>query len=484
MQLREVGNRVNFIKRSLHTLDSQIGHLQDLSVLTVDTLKTLTAQRASEASKVHNQITRELSLSKNVVPSIAPVATDTGPHSKSSAIGKRSVGAYFGSSFPQAGANIADSLFGIGVGGGAGTESSRRVGPSPGPGLGLDPVLSTALSPERRGFFGLGHLVAEAGSSGGAGPSAFVQSAVAISPSELRLRGHSLTQSKLTRPEEPGLSDSPSSLPNVPSPGAQFHISSTPSQPTGSSHPELTPAGLYQQRLQADSTTVEFGAFVGKYETESESGVDEAVKEEGENCVCAYPTVVVISKTLGSAQPACFPARTAKPGNAEVLGTGERGGGEGGYVNEAFCDDEGRSGSPSSQSAEHEAPPAPESSPGDARRSPPSCAQAPSVAPERPRGRRSRERSVSRPPDSPPFRCEERSGSGVRNAGRKPNRTRGLSFSVSLGCGLRLPGARAFPCPDQDPRRALTGVFSCPVLSLSLCSWVGLRVFTLDVTGA
>uniref|UniRef100_A0A673AZX6 non-specific serine/threonine protein kinase n=1 Tax=Sphaeramia orbicularis TaxID=375764 RepID=A0A673AZX6_9TELE len=140
MQLKEVGNRVNYIKRSLHTLDSQIGHLQDLSALTVDTLKTLTAQRASEASKVHNQITRELSLSKNVVPSIAPVATDTGPHSKSSVICKRSVGAYFGSSFPQAGANIADSLFGIGVGGGA--ESSRRVMPSPATGLGLDPNLN------------------------------------------------------------------------------------------------------------------------------------------------------------------------------------------------------------------------------------------------------------------------------------------------------------------------------------------------------
>uniref|UniRef100_A0AAQ5Y4G1 non-specific serine/threonine protein kinase n=1 Tax=Amphiprion ocellaris TaxID=80972 RepID=A0AAQ5Y4G1_AMPOC len=181
LQLKEVGNKVNFIKRSLHTLDSQIGHLQDLSALTVDTLKTLTAQRASEASKVHNQITRELSLSKNVVPSIAPVATDTGPHSKSSIIGKRSVGAYFGSSFPQAGANIADSLFGTGVEGGHGTESRRR--------------------------------------------------------------------------------------------GAQFHISSTPSQPSGSSHPELALVGLYQQPLQPDNTSVEFGAFVGKYENEVESCV-------------------------------------------------------------------------------------------------------------------------------------------------------------------------------------------------------------------
>uniref|UniRef100_A0A665VSP9 non-specific serine/threonine protein kinase n=1 Tax=Echeneis naucrates TaxID=173247 RepID=A0A665VSP9_ECHNA len=190
LQLREVGNKVNFIKRSLHTLDSQIGHLQDLSALTVDTLKTLTAQRASEASKVHNQITRELSLSKNVVP--------------------------------------------------------------------------------------------KAGSSGSACSSAFLQSAVAISPTELRLRGHSLTQSKLTRPQDPGLSDSPSSLPNVPSLGAQFHISSTPSQPSGSSHPELALAGLYQQPHQPDSTTVEFGAFVGEYETEGESGVDEKMKEEDE----------------------------------------------------------------------------------------------------------------------------------------------------------------------------------------------------------
>lgn len=260
LQLKEVGNKVNFIKRSLHTLDSQIGHLQDLSALTVDTLKTLTAQRASEASKVHNQITRELSLSKNVAPNIAPVATDTGPHSKSSVIGKRSVGPYFGSSFPRAEVDIADSLFGVSAGGGAGTEGFQRVGPSPGAGLGPDPGLNPALSPERRELFGLGHLAAEAGSSRSASSSAFVQSAVAISPPELRLRGHSLTQSKLTRPQDPGLSDSPSSLPNVPSLGAQFHISSTPSQPSGSSHPELALAGLFQQ---PDTTTVEFGAFVG-----------------------------------------------------------------------------------------------------------------------------------------------------------------------------------------------------------------------------
>ncbi|XP_077418955.1 transient receptor potential cation channel subfamily M member 7 isoform X1 [Vanacampus margaritifer] len=250
MQLKEVGNKVNFIKRSLHTLDSQIGHLQDLSALTVDTLKTLTAQRASEASKVHNQITRELSLSKNVVPSIVPVATDTGPQSKSSVMGKRNVGGYLGS------ANIADSLFGIGAGG-FGADSSRRVGPSPLTELGLDPN----LSPERRGSFGLGHLAAETGSPGSGASSAFGQSAVAISPPELHFPGHSLTRSKLTRPHEPEYSDSPSSLPNVPSRVAHFHISSTPSHPSGSSHPELALAGLYQQT--PDGAAVEFGAFVG-----------------------------------------------------------------------------------------------------------------------------------------------------------------------------------------------------------------------------
>lgn len=347
LQLREVGNKVNFIKRSLHTLDSQIGHLQDLSALTVDTLKTLSAQRASEDSKVHNQITRELSVSKNVVPSIAPVATDTGPISKSSVIGKRSVGAFFGSSFPQAEANIADSLFGISVGGGAGMESSRRLGPSPGTGLGLDPNLNPALSPERRGLFRLGTLTAEAGSSGSASSSAFVQSAVAIFPTELRLRGHSLTQSKLTRPQEPGLSDSPSSLPNVPSPEAQFHISSTPSQPSGSSHPELALAGLYQQPLQPDSITDEFGAFVGKYQNKVESGAGDQIKDGNANSFCVYPTVVIDSPS-GSVRSACLPVCNVTPENTERLGSGRRWG-EMWYVNEAFLDDESRPGSLSIQ---------------------------------------------------------------------------------------------------------------------------------------
>uniref|UniRef100_A0A2K6FJT8 non-specific serine/threonine protein kinase n=1 Tax=Propithecus coquereli TaxID=379532 RepID=A0A2K6FJT8_PROCO len=42
-QLKEMNEKVSFIKDSLMSLDSQVGHLQDLSALTVDTLKVLSA---------------------------------------------------------------------------------------------------------------------------------------------------------------------------------------------------------------------------------------------------------------------------------------------------------------------------------------------------------------------------------------------------------------------------------------------------------
>uniref|UniRef100_A0A8C3HW21 non-specific serine/threonine protein kinase n=1 Tax=Chrysemys picta bellii TaxID=8478 RepID=A0A8C3HW21_CHRPI len=96
IQIKEVGDRVNYIKRSLNSLDSQIGHLQDLSALTVDTLKTLTAQKASEASKVHNEITRELSISKHLAQNLI----DDGSL-RSSVWKKHNIGNVFGSSFPQ-----------------------------------------------------------------------------------------------------------------------------------------------------------------------------------------------------------------------------------------------------------------------------------------------------------------------------------------------------------------------------------------------
>lgn len=168
IQLREVGNRVNFIKRSLHSLDSQIGHLQDLSALTVDTLKALTAQRASEASKVHNEITRELSLSKNVVPG----AVDTVPPSKASILVQRSV-------YPPP-ANMADSLFGRGV-----SEGERLRA-------------ELAMTPERRPVFS---------------PEAFGVAAHAHAP--------------FTHPDDP----CDSSLPDAPGAAATFFVS-TPTQPS------------------------------------------------------------------------------------------------------------------------------------------------------------------------------------------------------------------------------------------------------------
>uniref|UniRef100_A0A8C4MC23 non-specific serine/threonine protein kinase n=1 Tax=Equus asinus asinus TaxID=83772 RepID=A0A8C4MC23_EQUAS len=98
IQVKEVGDRVNYIKRSLQSLDSQIGHLQDLSALTVDTLKTLTAQKASEASKVHNEITRELSISKHLAQNLI----DDGP-ARPSVWKKHSVVNTLSSSLPQGG---------------------------------------------------------------------------------------------------------------------------------------------------------------------------------------------------------------------------------------------------------------------------------------------------------------------------------------------------------------------------------------------
>ncbi|KAJ8340402.1 hypothetical protein SKAU_G00350350 [Synaphobranchus kaupii] len=247
IQLKEVGNRVNFIKRSLHTLDSQIGHLQDLSALTVDTLKALTAQRASEASKVHNEITRELSISKNLGPNLV----DIGSQSKSSVLVKRSFGAHFGSSFPQGGGNIADSLFGSR----AQDVVGRRYG------------LDNTLSPERRAA-----NIPEAGSSG----SALTQSA--ISPPELRPKGHSFMERHVPRPQDSQCADSPSSLPSVPPPAAKFFVSS-PSQPGGSSPRGPSPGG--PQDILPESSVVEFGAFVGhKEDSELQRSLSKDVSAE------------------------------------------------------------------------------------------------------------------------------------------------------------------------------------------------------------
>lgn len=70
---------------------------------------------------------------------------------------------------------------------------------------------------------------------------------------------------------------------------------------------------------------------------------------------CVYPTVVIVSKTLCSARPACLPAcLLALQSLRTQRGVGEREKEVGwGYVNEAFSD-KGRSGSPSSQSTNAE----------------------------------------------------------------------------------------------------------------------------------
>lgn len=210
LQLKEVGKRVNFIKRSLATLDSQIGHLQDLSVLTVDTLKALTAQRASEASKVHNQINRELSVSKNLVP--RPLDTPSQPQGP--ALLKRSTGAGLGPSHQQGGASVADSLF---RGGASVTDSLFRGG---------------AWNASRK----LG-LEAEPGVSD-----------ATLSPPELRLGGRPLDEGGPPSPaEDPQNTPTPSSLPWA----AKFFVG--PPSPVG--HKGVLP----------ESFSLEFGAFVGEF---------------------------------------------------------------------------------------------------------------------------------------------------------------------------------------------------------------------------
>lgn len=306
IQMKEVGNKVNFIKRSLHTLDSQIGHLQDLSALTVDTLKALTAQHASEASKVHNQITRELSITKNLASSVADGGGVGLPH-KSSALARRSA-AYFPPSSTCGTGNIAESLFGSELG-------DRRL------------ELALALSPERRPSAALN--LPEAGPSGSALFHS-AASAAALTPPELRLRGFPFIDRK---PGRSPLDESPSSLPGAPAPAAQFFVS-TPSQPTDTSTSRrFSQVNPPEQDPLPESSTVEFGAFVGKSDPHSSS--DEQLEEE-EDASSAYPTVVVVSKTSDVARPISLPAcsKRERPISTHACSRRE------GYVNQAFSDDE------------------------------------------------------------------------------------------------------------------------------------------------
>ncbi|XP_019326864.1 PREDICTED: transient receptor potential cation channel subfamily M member 7 [Aptenodytes forsteri] len=234
IQIKEVGDRVNYIKRSLQSLDSQIGHLQDLSALTVDTLKTLTAQKASEASKVHNEITRELSISKHLAQNLIEDGS-----LRSSVWKKHSIGNVFGS-FPQGGLESNNALLcNISI------RDEKEV---------QHKTIGQELAPvPRREEINF----QEAGSSG----SALFSNAV--SPPELRQRIQAAEISKsISRSKK--LGNSSNSMPHVTSQTAKFFVS-TPSRPSCKS--QLDSSAKREETVFSKATegdnNVEFGAFVG-----------------------------------------------------------------------------------------------------------------------------------------------------------------------------------------------------------------------------
>ncbi|XP_039933730.1 transient receptor potential cation channel subfamily M member 7 isoform X2 [Hirundo rustica] len=234
IQIKEVGDRVNYIKRSLQSLDSQIGHLQDLSALTVDTLKTLTAQKASEASKVHNEITRELSISKHLAQNLIEDGS-----LRSSVWKKHSIGNVFGS-LPQGGLESNNALLcNISI------RDDKEVQHKT-----IGQELALVPRREEKNF-------QEAGSSG----SALFSNAV--SPPELRQRIQAAEISK-SASKSKKLGNSSNSMPHVTSPTTKFFVS-TPSRPSCKS--QLDSSAKHEETVFSKATegdnNVEFGAFVG-----------------------------------------------------------------------------------------------------------------------------------------------------------------------------------------------------------------------------
>ncbi|XP_010212538.1 PREDICTED: transient receptor potential cation channel subfamily M member 7 isoform X1 [Tinamus guttatus] len=234
IQIKEVGDRVNYIKRSLQSLDSQIGHLQDLSALTVDTLKTLTAQKASEASKVHNEITRELSISKHLAQNLI----DDGSL-RSSVWKKHSIGNVFGT-LPQGGLERNNALL-CNISIRDDKEGQHKT---------IGQELAQVPRREEINF-------QEAGSSG----SALFPNVV--SPPELRQRIQAAEISKSSSRSKK-LGNSSNSMPHVTSPTAKFFVS-TPSRPSCKS--QLDSSIKHEETVCSKATegdnNVEFGAFVG-----------------------------------------------------------------------------------------------------------------------------------------------------------------------------------------------------------------------------
>lgn len=236
IQIKEVGDRVNYIKRSLQSLDSQIGHLQDLSALTVDTLKTLTAQKASEASKVHNEITRELSISKHLAQNLI----DDGPV-KPSVWKKPSVVNTLSSSLPQGGLETNNPFL---------CNAFMKDEKDPQCNI-FDQDLP--VIPQRKEF----SFPEAVSSSRALFPSA-------ISPSELRQRLPGVETLKMFSKNKK-LGSSSTSMPHQSSPPTKFFVS-TPSQPSCKSHLEIVTKD--QETIcskGAEGDNIEFGAFVGKF---------------------------------------------------------------------------------------------------------------------------------------------------------------------------------------------------------------------------
>ncbi|CAM9907567.1 unnamed protein product [Lampetra planeri] len=88
LQLREVSERVYCIKQSLHSLDTQLGHLQDLSALTVDTLRVLSALDRDTDPAIARQAPHSIGAHSNrqVTPPGHPASAraDSRPHFHSS----------------------------------------------------------------------------------------------------------------------------------------------------------------------------------------------------------------------------------------------------------------------------------------------------------------------------------------------------------------------------------------------------------------
>lgn len=299
IQIKEVGDRVNYIKRSLQSLDSQIGHLQDLSALTVDTLKTLTAQKASEASKVHNEITRELSISKHLTQNLiddVPVR----PMWK-----KHSVVNTLSSSLPQ-GDRESNNPFLCNIFMKDEKDPQYNI-------FGQDlPVI-----PQRKEF-----NIPEAGSSCGAlFPSA-------VSPPELRQRRHGVEILKIFNKNQK-LGSSPNSSPHMSSPPTKFSVS-TPSQPSCKSHLESAtkdPEPIFYKAAEGDN--IEFGAFVGHRDSmdlqrfkETSNRIKELLSNDTENTLkhvaAGYSECHKTSASLHAEQAESNSRRTSTEDSPEI----------------------------------------------------------------------------------------------------------------------------------------------------------------------